>query len=647
MLTVRVLRVLAAPLALLAPLAPVALLALAPLAPSAPLAPLAPLSLYLLGHRIGTEQSTITTEGSASVLSSHFSFVDRTANVTLDTTLKYAADFTPLSFESHGRTYRLFPVEVSLPQVASTPRTFTAEGVAPLAVQGLLVRYWLAHGQPAAITTLPSGDSVTVRESRTAPALAPALPRLREFTIDGLAWGRQRIWLRAGTLDVAAAVTSAGVLGFEAIASDLEPALPVATLIQAAVRERLVEASRESRAVQPRAGGTFALLNARLIDGTGAPAIENATVLVRDGHIAAAGPGAATPVPPGVTRIDVTGKSVLPGLWDMHAHVGLAEWGPVYLASGVTTVRDMGGEFGVVTALRDAWGDRRAIGPRMLLAGLVDGPGAGSFGHVTAANPEEGRAAVARYKAAGFQQMKLYSLLDRPTSAAIIDAAHAAGMTVTGHIPTGLDMRTIVEMGMDQIAHLTVRDAPESDALRETVAFLKSRGTVIDPTLSWNEMLGRSLHTSLAEIQPRASHVAAPLRRMLDSANGGAIPPAQATARMRRSLQIVKALHDAGVPIVAGTDKGVPGISLAREIELYVEAGLSPMDAIRAATAVPARVMGLAKETGTIAVGLAADLIVVDGNPLQRIADIENVRLVSSRGRLYDASLLWRAGGFR
>jgi imidazolonepropionase-like amidohydrolase len=208
-------------------------------------------------------------------------------------------------------------------------------------------------------------------------------------------------------------------------------------------------------------------------------------------------------------------------------------------------------------------------------------------------------------------------------------------------------MREVVEMGMDNIAHLTVRDAPGSEALRDTIAFLKQHGTVIDPTLSWNELLGRSAATSIASFIPRVEHVAPPLRRMLDSANGGAVTPAQAHDRVARSLQIVKALHDAGIPIVAGTDKGVPGVSLAREIELYVEAGIRPLDAIRAATAVPATVMGLANDTGTIRPGLRADLIVVDGNPLERIADIEKVVFVSADGRLYEPAPLWQLGGFR
>jgi imidazolonepropionase-like amidohydrolase len=589
-------------------------------------------------------------EGDRSILTSHFEYLDRGTKVALDSTLTYAPDFTPLSFESHGKSYRYFSVDASVSHASGAPATFTIEGVAPIEVQGLLVRYWLAHGRPAVMRIEPSGDSVTVRETGTVVVIHDSgLPPLREFTVDGLAWGRQRLWLRRDTLDVAAAVSSVGVLGFEALATSVEPYTSAAFFARTAVIARLREAADQSRAIAPIQRGTFALTGARLIDATGAPPVERATIVVRNGRIDAAGPADTTPVPRGVPVVDVGGKTILPGLWDMHAHVGLAEWGPVYLASGVTTARDMGGEFDVVTALRDAWRSGPTIGPRLLLAGLVDGPGPGAFGTVTAANPDEGRAAVRRYKAAGFQQMKLYSLLDRPTVAAVIQAAHESGMSVTGHIPAGITggMREAVEMGMDHIAHLTVRDAPGSDALRETIAFLKAHGTVIDPTVSWNELLGRSAQTPIESFQPGFAHGAPPLQRLIAGANGGTVTPEQARDRLARSLQIIKALHDAGIPIVAGTDKGIPGVSVAREIELYVQAGLTPMDAIRAATAVPARVMGLAADSGTIAPGLRADLIVVDGNPLARIADIRNVRMVCANGRLYEAAPLWKAGGFQ
>jgi imidazolonepropionase-like amidohydrolase len=633
--------------AIAALLAPFALLAPAPLGPlapfalSAPSAPSAPLALFLLGHRIGTEEDSLGPDS----LTSHFEYFDRGTKVALDSTLTFKPDLTPLSFESHGKIYRYFSVDASVPHAGSVPATFPIEGVAPIAVQGLLIQYWLAHGRPSTIVAQPSGDPVAVREVRDlSMGLSRTRGPVREFTIDGVAWGRQRLWLSADDLSVVAAVSSVGVLGFEAIAASLVPADVLAT---AAVHARLREAAAESRDTPPLQRGTFALTNGRLIDATGAPAVERANVIVRDGRIEAAGAADVTRVPAGVPVVDVTGKTILPGLWDMHAHVGLVEWGPVYLASGVTTARDMGGEFDVVTALRDAWRDGSALGPRLLLAGLVDGPGPASFGHVTAANPDEGRAVVRKYKDAGFQQMKIYSLLDTPTVAAVIEAAHAAGMTVTGHIPIGLTLHDVVEMGFDNVAHLVVRDTPGTDAMRGTIAFLKSHGTVIDPTISWNELLGRSPQTPIESFQPGFAHVAPPLQRLIAGANGGQVTPQQAHDRLARSLAIIKALHGGGIPIVAGTDKGVPGVSVAREIELYVAAGLSPMDAIRAATAVPARVMGLAAESGSIAPGLRADLIVVDGNPLANIADIRNVRLVAVNGRLDDATRLWAAGGFR
>jgi imidazolonepropionase-like amidohydrolase len=605
-----------------------------------------------LGHRIGEERSAIEPRGDSNILTAHFEYLDRGTKVALETTLTFAKDFTPLSFESHGKSYRYFSVDASVPPTSAkatadkpgAPNAFMLDGMAPISAQGLLIRYWLAHGKPDAITLQPSGDIVRIRELPTLPdVLYLHGHEARLFTIEGVIWGAESLLLDKFDFQVVAAATTAGVLAFEAVASELPDAK--ATYLAGLMRQHALSTPRA--AVTPLQRSTFALTGGRLIDGTGAAAIEPSTVIIRDGRIEAAGPAGTVPVPRGVPIVDVTGKTVLPGLWDMHAHVGQTEWGPVYLAAGVTTARDMGGEFDTAVTLRDSWKTGRSVGPRLLLAGLIDGPGPASFGHVTAATPDEGRAIVERYKSNGFQQIKLYSLLDKPTVAAIIGAAHAAGMTVTGHIPTGMTMREVVEMGMDHVAHLTVRDTPGSDALRDTIAFLKSHGTLIDPTISWSEMLGRSAQTPLVAIQPGLEHVTQPLRRMLASANGGAVTPEQARDRLMRSLQIIKALHDAGVPIVAGTDKGVPGVSVAREIELYVQAGISPMEAIRAATAVPARVMGLAADSGTIAPGLRADLIVVDGNPLERISDIRNVTLVCAAGRLFDTAPLWKAGGFR
>lgn len=605
------------------------------------------LGLFLLQHRIGEERYSIEARGEANVLTSHFEYTDRGTKIALDTTLTFSPkDYTPLSFESHGKSYRYFSVDASVPNAPRTANTFTLDGMAPLSAQALLVRYWLAHGKPSMIRIAPSGDTARIREIPENPDLHylhnhPA----RRFVIDGVSWGQEVLLLDAVDFDVIAAGTTTGVLDFEAATADLN-AERSATLAKT-IRGLTLDAATALPRVEPFREPRFALTGARLIDGTGAAAIEHAVVIVNNGKIESAGPAGTVRVPKGVPSIDVAGKTILPGLWDMHAHVGQAEWGPVYLAAGVTTARDMGGEFEAVTALRDNWRDGRLVGPRLLLAGLVDGPGPNAFGAVTAASVEDAQAVVRRYKNAGFQQIKIYSLLDRPTTKALIDAAHASDMTVTGHIPNGLTLKDVVEMGFDGVAHLAVRGAPDSDELRDTIAFLKAHGTVMDPTVSWSELLGRSPETPVASFLPGIAHVAPPLRRLIESANGGSVTPQQAQDRLARSLAIVKALHDAGLPIVAGTDKGVPGVSVAREIELYVRAGLTPIEAIRAASAVPARVMRLEKETGTIAAGLRADLIVVDGNPLTRIADLEKVTHVCTNGRLFETAPLRTAGGFR
>ncbi|MGH9391694.1 MAG: amidohydrolase family protein, partial [Vicinamibacteria bacterium] len=320
--------------------------------------------------------------------------------------------------------------------------------------------------------------------------------------------------------------------------------------------------------------------------------------------------------------------------------------GPVYLAAGVTTVRDMGNESELILPLRDALATGKAIGPRLLLAGLVDGGGPNAFGTVAATTPEEGKAVVRRYHDAGFQQMKLYSLLEPAVVAAIADEAHRLGMTVTGHVPTAMTLKQAVEAGMDQIAHLAVRDEPGSEELRRTTAFLRDEGTVLDPTLSWGELLGRSTSTPIATFQPGFPKIPAPLRRLFDSAGNPDIEPAEARARLERGLLVVSELHRAGVPIVAGTDEGIPGHSLHREIELYAEAGLTPLEAIQSATIVSARAMRLDKELGTVERGKRADLVVLDANPLERISNIRSVRFVVSDGRMYDAAELWRSVRF-
>ena len=167
----------------------------------------------------------------------------------------------------------------------------------------------------------------------------------------------------------------------------------------------------------------------------------------------------------------------------------------------------------------------------------------------------------------------------------------------------------------------------------------------VDPTVSWNELLSRAPETPLTSFQPGFDEAPWPLRASYGSVrnNGDSATAARA---LRSQLAIIKVMHDAGVPIVAGTDYGLPGFSLLRELELYVQAGLSPLDAIRAASAVPAELTDMIRDVGTVEAGKRADLLVLDENPLADIHNIRASRWVVTGGRMYETQALRAAVGF-
>jgi imidazolonepropionase-like amidohydrolase len=620
------------------------------------------LRLHYVQKPIGYERYELTRDGETFQLTSAFDFTDRGGRVQLAGSLKTAADFTPIQFSAKGKSYRFVNVDAEVTvngrtatvrsgsdttDVPLPERFFTVDGYAPFAAQMLLLRYWMQHGRPPVLATvpgLPVNDVWIQQHGRDWFRAGGATVGLDRFVVDGVVWGRETLWLDdRGSL--AAAITRAGGLSFEAVRDDLEPSL--VAFVESGTRDRVADLQAITRATTPVHRGTYALTGGTLVDGTDRPAIADAVVVVRDGRIADAGPRTAVAVPNGTMSVDVRGKTLVPGLWDMHTHVTQIEWAPVYLAAGVTTVRDMGNEFEFITALREAIKTQGALGPRLLLAGLVDGGGPNAFGVVYAATPEEAKQVVGRYHDAGFEQIKIYSLITPPMVRAITAEAHRLGMTVTGHVPNGMTIEDAAAAGMDQVAHLAIRGEAGSEEVARTIAFLKAHHTVIDPTQSWNELLGHALGEPIAAFQPGVTKIPPPLNRLFSSAGAAGIDAATARARLERGLRIVKALHDAGVTVVAGTDEGIPGHSVHREIELYAEAGFTPLEALQAATIVPARAMKVDADLGTIERGKRADIAVLDANPLDDIRNIRKVRWTISDGRMYDAAALWKSVRFQ
>jgi imidazolonepropionase-like amidohydrolase len=630
--------------------------------------------LHKFKQPIGEERYRIVRDSNGLALTSDFAFTDRGRRVALAASLEAAPDLTPRHFAVKGMTSRwtTSDVEVTVGDSSVRVRTdsviverrlagpaFSVTGYAPIAVQQELVRYWDAHGRPGVLATLPGGSVRIEERGADTLALDGHDVVLRRLGVAGLIWGRETLWFDGERL-AAAVTTDAEFDHFEALREEYEGAID-RFVTRAAEDAAEALAAVAGSAADPDTGA-FALVGGNLIDGTGGPPLRNGVVVVRDGRIAAAGSRTTVRIPGDAAVVDCAGSWVLPGLWDMHAHFEQVEWGPIYLAAGVTTARDVGNEREFISSVRDAIAAGKAVGPRLLLAGVVDGASAEAWGENLAGTPEDGIRVVDRYHDAGFQQIKIYSSVQLPVLQAITREAHRLGMSVTGHIPEGIDVYQGVRAGMDQVNHVqyvydVIRPPPAADGttppidwtgprVRRAVAFLRAHHTVVDPTLAVEEWILHPARRPFAELEPGVGKVAPELAAQLTHSG---MPPEREAAGERRLAdleRLVGVLHRAGIPIVAGTDQTVPGYSLHRELELYVQAGFTPMQAIQAATVVPARVMHLEREVGTIAAGKRADLLVVDGDPLHRISDLRNIRLVVANGRRYAAAPLWQSVGF-
>lgn len=636
------------------------------------------LRIYYVGRPVGWEYYTLTHAAKDAQLTADWSYIDRGRKIHTTATATLGADYSmrTLKVDRFNDTTRTPALDVTVDGKRATvvrngatstvdlpAVSFAVSQYTPVSQHLALLRYWKAHGSPSQLAVYPGDplNPVTIRQ-QGADELDFGGRRisLTRYSIDGLVWGIEYAWLDSeGRL--AMFTSAAGGLSTKTVRAELAPQYDA--LMQIATRAAMKDLEAISSGAAPlhiathvtiqdmgkRASpsGKIALVGATLVDGTGRPPVPDATVIVADGLIVAAGPSSSIPVPLNAKSFDVRGKTIVPGLWDMHAHLHQIEWLPAYMATGVTSVRDMGNELPFITALKAEVDSGRAIGPHIHMAGLVDGDGPNAFGAFSATTPAEGRAIVERYHAFGFEQMKLYDLLSPAVVSAICDAAHNDGMSVTGHLPRSLSITAAIDSGMDQFAHLPIRGDAQSDSTKAIIAYLRAHGTVIDPTESWNEIGGHSRQESVQTFQPVLQYLPKPFVQFRVANWGSAtIDPATAHSRLERSLATIRALHAAGVPIVAGTDEGIPGFSVYREMELYVMAGFSPMEALRSATAVPASVLHLDRVIGTLEPGKHADLLVLDKNPLDDISNIRTARYVMHDGRLYETAALWKVAGF-
>jgi imidazolonepropionase-like amidohydrolase len=620
-------------------------------------------NLHKFEQLIGKETYTIARSDKEVVLGANFKFTDRGTAVPLTATLTMEKDLTPRDFQIKGKISRFSSIEDTVHGRSAGAVTippgenfFDIQGYAPVSVQMMLVRYWRTHGSPKTLKTLPRGEVQIQDQGTEKLTIGKRQIELHKLSIRGLIWGMESLWMDGQDHLVALVSMDAEMDHFEAVAEAYEDGL--ATFVADAARDGMANLAKVASSFSSEPAAVTAIMGGRLIDGTGRPPVEDSVVLLRGGKIVAAGPAANVPIPRGAEFVDAKGKSVLPGLWEMHAHFEQVEWGPIYLATGVTTARDVGNEREFIVAARDAIAAGQGIGPRLVMAGVVDGSGPFSLGVIRVDTPEQAREQVQKYKAAGFQQIKIYSSV-KPEILKIVTAeAHRLGMTVTGHIPFGMNAIQGIEDGMDQINHVEyitplMVDSksqtidPDAPNVKKIIKLLLDHHVVVDDTLALMEIILHPLDHPISGFEPGILRVAPELKEALETMGAAPAKAAQSAATFRAMETTVRVLHQAGVPIVAGTDQTVPGFSLDREIELHVQAGFTPMEAIQSATIVAARAMGMENDSGTIEVGKRADVILVDGNPLDNISDIRKVSAVFAAGKMYQPAALWSSVGFK
>ncbi len=418
---------------------------------------------------------------------------------------------------------------------------------------------------------------------------------------------------------------------------------------------------------------TLALTNVTVVDVKTGALRPGRTVTIKAGRIATIAPFRAGARVIG-QQIDGSGKFLIPGLWDMHVHLAFGDWFPgareialpMFVANGVTGVRDMGSDLAPVVAWRKEIGAGALLGPRILTSGpMLDGPKPRFPSSVAIATPADGRRAVRDLERQGVDFIKFQSLIPRAAVFAITEEAKRRHIVVAGHVPDAVRASEASAAGQKSFEHLIgvfegsspdetgFLTGPKSpgrflasyDPARAAALFsvLARNRTWQCPTLVWERggalMDDRDLANDPLKKYAPASWTEQAWRRFTDEIVQGYVDDLSTRKRfVAKELEVVGELHRAGVRFLAGTDTppGVfvfPGFSLHDELELFVQAGLTPREALETATRNPAIYLGLDRQLGAVEPGLLADLVLLDANPLEAIGNTRKIAAVIARGR--------------
>lgn len=425
-----------------------------------------------------------------------------------------------------------------------------------------------------------------------------------------------------------------------------------------------------------------------VIDMTGAAAKPDQTVIIIGDRITALGAGRKVKVPKDAQVIDAAGKFLIPGLWDMHVHLGINQLLlPRYVANGVTGVRSMADSVATVRSFREQIAAGKLVGPRIVATAgtIIDGPRPIWPGSITAGTEAEGREAVKKAKAQGSDFIKVYERLPRPAYFGIADEARQQGIMFVGHIPLEISAGEAADAGQKSIEHLigiplacSAREAELRAEALDTIKKADPSGAPVYPAIITDAKAGHSYDPRKAAAlfsrfvknrtaivptltvarsflfrddpdlirDPRLEYLPDNLKRFWLPSSPNPAPPRpfgpaerlETDALFQQQLDLVGAMQRAGVEILAGTDApnffSFPGFGMHDELKWLVRSGLTPMQALQAATRNAARFMGKLDSFGTVEAGKFADLVLLDGNPLERIENSGRIAAVVINGKL-------------
>lgn len=517
------------------------------------------------------------------------------------------------------------------------------------------------------IDLLPSGHAKLERLTTLEVSNGSQKKTLTCYGITGLGLSPQPVWMDGAIFFGQAGVLNFLPAGWEKNAPDLSKAQDEALARQA---------PQQVAAIARPVSGTLAFRNVKLYDSDARKFRDSMTLVIANGRIQSIGPASTTQIPTAAEIVDGSGKTLIPGLWDNHQHYGDDSTGPLLLATGITSVRDPGNQIEELLARKKRIESGQLLGPRILPSMLIDGSGPYTAQvAVVVKNLDEALAAVRRAKDSGYFGIKLYGTIDPAWVKPMADLAHQLGLRVHGHIPRGMRPREAVRAGYDEITHInfvmmqampadvvatsngmnrfigTGKYAADVDVHSPTMSSfldeLASRHIAVDPTVVTFETLYVPDRGTMPPAEVPYQNTLPPQFARSFLSGGLAATSELSRERMRASFAkldaLIPELYKRHIPVLAGTDGY--GFDLIRELELYVNAGMTPEDALATATIIPAKTFHLSDQTGSLAVGKLAELALIDGDPSKNIGDLRQVELVMRDGKLMKASELRAAIG--